>query len=206
MNIVFDFGAVLFTWKPAELLAASFPERACTALAAADLAQAVFGHADWNSFDRGVISMDAVVARIAERLALAPQVLGDLVGRIADELRPMADSVAVLQALHSLRSQRSDLRLYYLSNMPEPYARALEQRHDFLQWFDGGVFSSDVKIIKPDPAIYWHLQQQFDLQPSQTVFIDDLLANVNAAQDQGWHGIQFASAGQLKQRLAALGL
>ena len=65
MNLVFDFGAVLFTWKPAELLARSFPQQAGDADAAAHLAHAVFGHPDWHSFDRGTLAMDAGAAHQA---------------------------------------------------------------------------------------------------------------------------------------------
>ncbi len=206
MNLVFDFGAVLFTWKPAEILAAAFPERAGQPTDAARLAQAVFGHADWLSFDRGALGMNTVVARTAERLALDATVLAELVARIGERLQPMADTVALLAQLHALRSQQPDLRLYYLSNMPEPYARVLEQRHGFLQWFDGGIFSGDVLITKPDPAIYQLLQTRYALASAQTVFIDDLQANVNAAIALCWHGIHFESPQQLEDRLVAMGV
>jgi putative hydrolase of the HAD superfamily len=82
MNLVFDFGAVLFTWKPAEILAAAFPEQAGEARAAEHLARAVFGHPDWHSFDRGTLASDDVVARTAERLALDATVLAELVAQI----------------------------------------------------------------------------------------------------------------------------
>ncbi len=206
MNLVFDFGAVLFTWKPTEILAAAFPEQAGEARAAARLTQAVFGHPDWHSFDRGMLAPDDVVARTAERLTLDATVLAELVAQIGERLQPIADSVALLAQLHALRAQRPDLRLYFLSNMPEPYARVLEQRHGFLQWFDGGIFSGDVRMTKPDPAIYQLLQTRYALAPEKTVFIDDLHANVNAANALGWHGIAFESAPQLQTRLEAMGL
>lgn len=206
MNLVFDFGAVLFTWKPAEILAAAFPEQAGEARAAERLARAVFGHPDWHSFDRGTLAPDDMVARTAERLALDATVLAELVAQIGERLQPMADSVALLARLHALRDQRPSLRLYYLSNMPEPYARVLERRHGFLQWFDGGIFSGDVRMTKPDPAIYQLLQARYALAPEQTVFIDDLHANVHAANALGWHGIPFESVQQVQTRLETMGL
>jgi putative hydrolase of the HAD superfamily len=205
MNLVFDFGAVLFTWKPAELLADRFPRQAGEAAAAAQLAQAVFGHPDWHEFDRGALAMDTVVARTSARLALDPQVFGDFVAGIGEQLAPMMPTVALLERLHHLRSQQPGLGLYYLSNMPEPYARVLEQRHAFLQWFDGGIFSGDVLHIKPNPAIYRLLQDRYALEPTQTVFIDDLLANVQAARALGWQGVHFESPQQLHAELTAFG-
>jgi putative hydrolase of the HAD superfamily len=204
MNIVFDFGAVLFTWKPAELLAKHFPQQAFDAQAAAALAHAIFGHADWHSFDRGTLILDDVVTRTADRLSLDATVLENMVAAISDHLAPIAATVDILERLHRLRGQRPALRLYYLSNMPVPYARGLEQRQAFLQWFDGGIFSGDVRITKPDKAIYQLLQARYALDPLQTVFIDDLKANILAARALGWRGIHFESPQQLQAELAAL--
>ncbi len=202
MNFVFDFGAVLFTWKPADLLAHSFPQRAGTPEAAAALAHAMFAHADWNGFDQGTLAMDPLIARTSERLGLDAQVLRELVEHIGERLNPMPDTLALLEQLHALRSQQPALRLYYLSNMPEPYARELERRHAFLSWFDGGIFSSDVLHIKPSPVIYQLLQSRYALDPAQTLFVDDLLANVMAARAEGWHAVQFESAGQLENHIS----
>jgi putative hydrolase of the HAD superfamily len=88
--------------------------------------------------------------------------------------------------------------------MPQPYARILERNNAFLKWFDGGIFSGDVKLIKPEHAIYQMLQTRYQLEPAQTVFIDDLLANVKAARALGWHGIHFESAQQLQTELDAI--
>ena len=203
MNFVFDFGAVLFTWKPADLMAQCFPQRAGTAETAAALAHAMFAHADWNGFDQGVLEMDALIARTSERLDLDAAVLGELVEHIGERLQPIPGTVALLEQLHALRGQHADLRLYYLSNMPRPYARELERRHAFLQSFDGGIFSSDVLHIKPYPEIYQLLQERYALIPAQTLFIDDLLPNVIAARGQGWHALQFESPEQLQADIAA---
>ena len=54
MNYVFDFGAVLVTWQPLNLLAECFPQQADTPAHAGHLAHAVFGHEDWQNYDRGV--------------------------------------------------------------------------------------------------------------------------------------------------------
>ena len=202
MNFVFDFGAVLFTWKPVDLMAQTFPQRAGTPQAAAALAHAMFAHADWNGFDQGVLDMDVLITRTAQRLELDADVLHELVAHIGERLQPIPETVALLERLHTLRAQHPALCLYYLSNMPRPYARALERRHAFLQWFDGGIFSSDVLHIKPDPTIYQLLQSRYALQPANTLFIDDLQANVLAAQRQGWHAVQFESAHQLQAHVS----
>lgn len=204
MNLVFDFGAVLVDWQPAQLLAEHFPDLTATPQAARQWVRALFGHADWHAFDRGQITLAVVVRRTAQRLALPQPQLRSLVAGIGERLSPLQESVTVLAELAERRRLRGDVRLYFLSNMPAPYARTLEQRHVFLQWFDGGIFSGDAQCSKPDPAIFQMLQRRYTLEPSQTLMIDDLKDNIDAACGLGWGGIQFASAQQLRMDLEEL--
>lgn len=204
MNLVFDFGAVLVDWQPAQLLAAHFPDLTATPQRAQQLARSIFSHEDWHAFDRGQITLEVVVQRTARRLALPQGQLWGLVAGIGERLSPLQESVAVLAELEGRRRLRGDVRLYFLSNMPAPYARVLEQKHSFLQWFDGGIFSGDVQHIKPEPAIFRLLQMRYALEPVQTLMIDDLKGNVDAACALGWGGIQFVSAQQLRMNLEDL--
>lgn len=203
MNLVFDFGAVVFSWRPDEILRGIFPVQAPTSEAARKLAGDVFHHGDWQDFDCGMITQEDVIDRTARRLQLPHQAVQRLVAAIPDHLAPLPDTVDLLDRLRRRRDSRGDIRLYYLSNMPAPYARSLEQRHAFLSWFDGGMFSADVKAIKPHPDIYRLLEARYSLVASRTVFVDDLPANVQAARVRGWHAIRFESALQLEPMLAA---
>ncbi len=206
MNIVFDFGAVLFAWRPLELVAQVFPEMADTPQTAKSFAHAVFAHADWLDFDRGRLDRDGVAARTAQRLSLDPQRVTSLVDAVGTGLIPLPPTLALLRELHVLQQSASGgvRGLYFLSNMSEPFSRMLERNYDFLQWFDGGIFSGDVQLIKPEPAIYELLQSRYALDPAMTVFIDDMPYNVDAAKALGWHAIHFSSAEQLRNALAAL--
>jgi len=205
VNFVFDFGAVLFSWKPRVLIQTHFPQHASTQDEMASLAHALFGHADWHDFDRGLLTVDEVTQRSAKRLSLDDAALRGLIEGVADHLKPMPETLSVLTQLRSLRAQQPErFHLYFLSNMPTPYARVLEQKHSFLQWFEGGVFSGDVQHIKPEAAIYALLEQRHALDVGQTVLIDDLAVNVAAAKARGWHGIEFSSGAQLRDDLRTL--
>ena len=202
MNVVFDLGAVVVAWEPARLLQAHFPERAPTAEAAQALARAFFHHEDWLAFDCGLRSVDEVVARTASRLGLPASTVHDMVAPLGERLDPIPDSVELLDELRTRRDSGEDIRLFYLSNMPVPYARALERRLPFFQWFDGGVFSGDVKRIKPNSEIYELLAWRHGFDPAQTLFIDDMAPNVEAARALGWHAIHCTTPKVLREQVA----
>lgn len=204
MNLVFDFGAVLFRWQPELLLQAQFPDRSLDTPAARALAHTLFHHPDWQDFDRGVIAEQALVSRTSERLGLQPAAVLALLEGIEAHLTPVQPTVALLERLRQRQRDHADVRLFYLSNMPVRFARLLERRHDLTRWFEGGVFSGDVHIAKPAPGIYQWLQQRYVLEAARTVFIDDLQANVDAARALGWRGIRFESAAQLEDELVTV--
>jgi putative hydrolase of the HAD superfamily len=204
MNLVFDFGAVLFDWQPSQLVAAHFPDLAATPQAAQQLARSVFYHDDWHAFDCGKVALETVVARTSTRLALPLSQVHELVSGIGERLRPIKETVGVLGELNQRRHLRGDVHLYFLSNMPAPYARTLQQKYPFLAWFEGGIFSGDVQCSKPDPAIFRLLQTRYELDPAQTIFIDDSQENVDVACGLGWHGLHFVSAQLLRAGLANL--
>ena len=92
--------------------------------------------------------------------------------------------------------------VYYLSNIPEDVLALLKER-GVLDRFDGGVASCEVHINKPDPRIYQALLDKYGLKASECVFIDDNLANVQAAFTLGFVGIRMKeSVGTLIRSLA----
>ncbi|MBO9516269.1 MAG: HAD family phosphatase [Variovorax sp.] len=203
MNVVFDLGAVLLTWEPVALVQAHFAPHAPTAEAAHALARQMFHHEDWLGFDRGTHSLDDAIGRMALRLSLPGDRLHAVLAPMGERLEPIPATIDVLARLRERRDAGEALRLYYLSNMPVPYARVLESRHAFFSWFDGGIFSGDVKIIKPQRGIYELLAGRYGLQACETVFIDDSAANVAAAREFGWQAIHCDRPSQLARQLAA---
>ncbi len=207
LDLVFDLGAVLIRWEPALLVQQHFPQHAPDAFAGAELARQMFSHADWHSFDGGLHSADEVIALSAARLGLPHEAVHALVMPLGEHLEPIPETVALLRRLRERRDAQVEgtppLRLFYLSNMPEPYARVLQRRHEFLQWFDGGIFSGDVRLAKPQPEIFALLAERYGLAPARTVFIDDLLANVEAARALGWRTIHCTNTGALAAQVQA---
>lgn len=200
-NIVFDFGGVVFQWRPQELLRRTLPHRAVDEAAARQLVADFFQNyqGDWGRFDRGTIEIPELAPLIAERLGFELGEVQAVIDAVPGELQAQQETVDLLQRLHD-----KGHRLYFLSNMPEPYAAHLESTHEFFSRFTDGVFSSRVKLIKPEPEIFALATQRFGIEPSQTVFIDDVAANVEIARAHGWHAIQFINAKQVEADLAGI--
>ncbi len=72
--------------------------------------------------------------------------------------------------------------------------------------FDGAVVSADVGLLKPDPRIYQRLLTTFSLSAPETVFIDDLKANVDSAKAVGMEGLVFTAASSCEWDLRKLGM
>ena len=58
---------------------------------------------------------------------------------------------------------------------------------------DGGVFSCEEKLTKPDIRIYERLCEKYGLVPSECLFTDDLAANIEGAKKVGFNGVLFES-------------
>ena len=115
---------------------------------------------------------------------------------------PIEGSAAILRQLKTANQHR----LYALTNWSaEKFPTALE-RFDFLQLFEGILVSGAEGIKKPDPKIYQLLLNRYDINPVTSVFIDDSLKNIKAAQAMGIHDIHFQSAKQLYKDLEKYGV
>ena len=78
---------------------------------------------------------------------------------------------------------------YILSNWSAETYEGMEETYPFLKDFDGKIISGRDFLIKPDPAIYELAISRFDLIPEETLFIDDRLDNIQAAQNLNFQTI-----------------
>ncbi len=199
--IVFDFGGVLFRWRPAALVGQVLAHRIAPETPPEHWVREVFQAygGDWGAFDRGTIEVPALVRRIAARTGLAEADVQALVDAVPDELSPIPDTVAWLTRL-----QAEGWPLHFLSNMPEPYAQHLERTHAFLGQFRSGVFSSRVQHVKPEPDIFVRAAAHYGRAPSQLLLLDDHAPNIAAARAAGWQAILFTDAEQAEAQMQAM--
>jgi epoxide hydrolase-like predicted phosphatase len=70
--------------------------------------------------------------------------------------------------------------------------------------FDAVVISAEVGMRKPEPRIFRHAADLLGLRPSECIFIDDIEANVAAAEQLGFTGIVHSGPDGTRERVAEL--
>ncbi len=108
-----------------------------------------------------------------------------------------AHSASILQQLHMQKKHR----LLALTNWSAETFYPAKDSYAFLNYFDGIIVSGDEKIKKPDYKIYQILLNRYNVNAKESVFIDDALENIKAANDLGFHTIHFLSASQMETEL-----
>ena len=84
-------------------------------------------------------------------------------------------------------------KLYYLSNWSKWGIELLKMQNKlgFLDIFDGGLFSYEINMRKPDKNIYEYFIDKFDIIPDKTIFFDDKRKNIEAAKEIGMNAYEF---------------
>jgi 2-haloacid dehalogenase len=192
-HIVFDIGKVLIHYDPELPFRRIIPDDRRRAWFLAEVCSD-----DWNrEQDRGrswIEAEDELISRFPDE---ADNIRA--FRRHWTEMMPYAydDSVAILR--EQIDAGRD---VTMLTNFASDTFREAQDMYPFLKASRGVTVSGDIRLIKPNPAIYAHHTREFDLDPAVTLFIDDSEKNVLSARDFGWQAIRFEDAEQLREDLA----
>jgi putative hydrolase of the HAD superfamily len=178
-NIVFDLGNVLISFRPAEYLEKNNypPEIRKTILTD------IFGSQEWLLLDKGEISLEEAVERISGKSALKREEIALIFKLRTDIMFPLESNASVLPGL-----KEKGFRLYYLSNFPADIFGEIRNRNGFFGYFDGGIISAEVKHSKPDLTIFNIFFEKYNLKPEESLYIDDIEVNIEAARSAGMKG------------------
>jgi len=196
LNIVFDLGGVVFNWQPDAIIRAVFTDSGTRKL----VRDKIFDHADWVELDRGTITFDQAAIRGASRTGLPREIIETLLKEVPVSLTPIQETIDLLCSIRN-----SGNRFFVLSNMHVASYSYLKSRHNIWDMFEGIVISSQIQKVKPEIEIYEHLLNEYKLSATETVFIDDMQENVEAAASIGIKTIRFENADQCRGRLGDLG-
>ena len=93
-----------------------------------------------------------------------------------------------------------------VSNMGDAVHEHMERELDWLSRFDLLVWSYQLRVAKPDAAIYRYALERLGTRPEETLFLDDKAENVDTAVALGMKGLVFSTVEKLRADLIALKL
>ena len=191
-TIIFDLGRVLlkFDWE-SHLKRLGASAEAITALRAG-----MFEHADWAEVDRGVLTKEEALHRFLERLPEYSELVTAVYNTLYDTVEPYDYAMQWVKAL-----KEKGYRVLYLSNYGEWSYEQSKKHMDFMKYMDGGLFSYELKLLKPQKYIYAELAERFQLEPKNCVFLDDSQKNVEGARQYGMNAIWFQNYEQAEKEL-----
>lgn len=93
-----------------------------------------------------------------------------------------------------------------VSNMGDFVHEHMVRELDWLSRFDVLVWSYQLRVAKPAPAIYRYALEQLGTRPEETLFVDDKQENIDTANAIGMKGIIFSTIEKLRVDLQESGL
>ncbi|WP_277210227.1 HAD family hydrolase [Isoptericola croceus] len=191
--VIYDFGNVLVGWDP---------YGAFDGLDRAEV-DAWMTEVDFGPFnlaqDAGRTWAEAVAHLEATRPHLAPMAARyarHYAGTLSGPVEGSAELVRELDA--------AGLRLYGLTNWAADTFDHAEPAAPVIGLLRDVVVSGQVRLAKPDPAIFRLAAERFAVEPGRTVFVDDTARNVAAARAAGFHAVHFTDTTSLRSALADL--
>lgn len=193
-NIYIDFGGVLVRTedKGPRTRAAERLGITCR-----DLEKIVFESESSRQASTGKIPEEAHWQAVAHALRL-PRPEAD---KVTDQF--FAGDRADQTWIGFLRGLRPGRKVGLISNAWSGL-RAFITGQGFADIFDIMVVSAEVGVMKPDPRIYHLALEELQARPDESVFIDDMLVNVEAARAVGMAGIHFTQPEQALEGLKQL--
>lgn len=197
-SVIFDLGGVFIDWNPRHLYRQLFAgdeesmERFLAEVATSE----------WNrELDGGRPFAEAIA-----QLQLEHPEHKDLIAAYWDRWPEMLGEVnaETVEIVRELRSR--GMRVYALSDWSAetfPLTRGVIAELDL---FDDIQISGDVGMTKANPRAFDLAARRFNVNPTETVFVDDIPANVKSARAAGFTAIHFTTASALRAELMALGV
>jgi len=197
-TIIFDLGGVLIDWNPRHLYRKIFKteedmewflQNVCTS--------------DWNEKQDAGRSFEDATNELLIKFPEHEAPIRAWYDRWEETMNgPIADTVEILNQIRESKKYR----LYALTNWSDQTFPWALGNFEFLHWFEGIVVSGHEKTRKPFPEFYQILLDRYKIDPTKSIFIDDVPRNIVGAQAVGIQGIHFQSPSQLKDELQKLGL
>jgi len=182
---------VLFKFDPEGILDDLFKDP----LVKRKLKEAVFTTSIWKELDRGTLSFEEAKKIFHEKNPDLKEEINILLKEWKNYLHPITENVEILPKL------KENNKLFILSNFHEDAFNYIRGKYSFFDIFDGMVISYKEKLLKPEKEIYQLLLNRYNLKPEETIFVDDIVENIQAAEELGIKSILYKGPEALRELL-----
>ena len=162
------------------------------------LEKLVFGNKVSRQASGGEASVDEIWKYVQDQLELVDEDMADFKKDFfaGDEIDQ--------DLMNFIRSIKKIMKSGMITNAWPGMRHYIEDVWNIANAFDVIVVSAEVKLVKPHPEIYNLALVQLELNPEETIFIDDFIENVQGAEAIGMTGIHFVSTDDVVAKLRGL--
>jgi 2-haloacid dehalogenase len=196
--VVFDVGNVLYGWDPEAFLVTQVADDAARLQFIEDV-----DLYSWHETLDGGRPYAEAAAELEEKFPQYASLIAAWSDRFGETISGPVPGVHALVGELDARG----VPLFAITNFSADFWPPFHAKERaFFARFRDIVVSGEVKLLKPDPAIYYLALDRFGLKPGQVLFIDDRDINVAGALAVGMKAHLFTDAAALRARLETEGL
>ncbi len=194
-SIIFDFGGVLLDWNPHNLYRRYFnnPHEIDQFLSEINFPEWNLQQDKGRPFSQGVAELSAKFPKYSQLIHAYSENWGESI------VGPITGTIGILKSL-----KNAGYAIYGLSNWSSETFPIAYEKYDFFKLFDGIIISGEVKLVKPDPAIFEIMLKMINHPAAECLLIDDSAPNIATAEMLGFTAIHFKSPEQLELELQKL--
>ncbi|MDN5324432.1 MAG: putative hydrolase of the superfamily [Thermosipho sp. (in: thermotogales)] len=190
-NVVFDLGRVLLNWDPYGYMKKRFKKEV-----ADFLRSYVFETDDWDLMDKGELTEDKLWEMKLKNYPEYREYILHMKEKVVELLSPIEENIKIVYKLKDM-----GYKLYILSNFSAKTFEKVYKKYEFFKYFDGMVISSHVKEVKPNVKIYKILVQKYNINPANSLYIDDKVENIETGKKLGFKTIHLEKPNMLKEMI-----
>lgn len=166
-----------------------------------ELGQKVVGTPLWAELDTDLRPAEEIAEELSDRMPEKKELVKKLIFDLDQCLIPYDYSEQWIQDL-----KNAGYRVLFLSNWSAMTYRKMKEQGGltFEELTDGGIWSFNAHVAKPDPEIYRMLLKSYHLDPGRCVFIDDNQENIDAARLVGIPSVRFKGYDDVRAQLAKI--
>ena len=196
-NIVLDIGNVLVKWSPQSIIAKVFND----GQDAEKVFLSIFKAPTWYDLNLGKITENEAIHIYNQKLGIPLHQAEEFMHEVKESLTPVEGSFELLDEL-----EQAGFPIYSITDNVREIINFLKTKYTFIDKFRGMAVSAELGVLKPDEKIYRYLLDQYNLCPEDSIFLDDLLPNVEGARNVGMQGIHFTTAAACREDLKKFGV